>query len=104
MFSLLDTCTIFYFNPMIGKFSSSYDDLLEDQALMVHHTSPRFIRSGDRTTYGNSWLGNQTHLYNSWSSSQQSYRSENRPIVEDSWLMNRTTKKLTMICPHRWSG
>jgi hypothetical protein len=71
--------------------------------MLVHHTS-----------FGISWSTVNLHLeivgwdrpdlYNSRLSSRQVYRSDNRPTVEDSRLVDRPTKKLTTSWMHGWSG
>jgi hypothetical protein len=45
---------------LVAYWNSSCDyKMLEHQALMVHHTSPEFSRSGDRPTFGNNRSSDQ---------------------------------------------
>jgi hypothetical protein len=69
---------------------------------MVHHTSPGFSRSRGRPTSGYSWLGDRPTHYTSRSSSRCACRSDNRPTVEDSRVVDRPTQQSTMSWMHRW--
>jgi hypothetical protein len=79
-------------------------NMLEHQALMVHHTSPGFSRSRGRPTSGYSGRVIDQHLYISRSSSRHACRSDNRPTVEDSRVVDRPTQQSTMSWMHGWSG
>jgi hypothetical protein len=69
--------------------------VLEHQALMVHHTSPGFSRSRGRPTSGHSRLGDRPTHHTSRSSSRRACRSDSRPTVEDSWVVDRPTLQST---------
>jgi len=71
---------------------------------MVHCTSLRFIRLGDRPTYGYSQLGDQPYPYISRSSSQHSCQSDSRPTVEDSRVVDRLSQQSTKSWMHGQSG
>jgi hypothetical protein len=72
-----------------------HDDggVLEHQATMFHHTYLRFNRLRNQPTSRNSRLGDQLHLYISWSSSRQSYWSDIRLEFKDRWLVDRPNEK-----------
>ena len=78
--------------------------VLEHQALMVHHTSPRFSWSRGWTTFGYSLSSDQTTHYNIWSSSWHACQLNNRPTIEDNQVVERPNQQLTMIWTHRWLG
>jgi hypothetical protein len=60
--------------------------VLEHQALMVHHTSPGFIRSRYQPTPGYSWPGDGPTHHTSQSSSRRGCRSNNQPTHQSTMI------------------
>jgi len=78
--------------------------VLEHQVILVHQTSFGISWLSGQPTFGNRQLNDRPDIYNSRLGSRQVCRLENRPIVEDSRLVDRPTKKSTTSWTHEWSG
>jgi hypothetical protein len=79
-----------------------FDELLEHQALMVHHISVGFSRSTNWPTFGYNQSGDRPELYISRSSSRHACRSENQPVIEDIRVVDLPSRQSAMIWMHRW--
>jgi hypothetical protein len=77
---------------------------LEHQALMVHHTSPCSVSRVVDLHLDTVSQGDRPNLYISQSSSRHACRSDNRPTVKDSQVVDRPTQQSTTSWMHRWSG
>jgi len=58
--------------------------VLEPQVLMVHKNSPGINRWSGQPISRNNRSSDQLYIYISWLSNRHAYRSDSRPIIEDS--------------------